>query len=467
MSKSSARERILVVDDDADIRLAMEMSLTYHGYEVLVAKDGEEALARLAKERDAGASPALVITDLKMPRLDGMGLLERLQGSGLPVVVVSGHGDVATAVEAVKKGASNFLEKPLDEQRVMVTVRAALRERRLAEENTRLRAKLAGAVELGGSSPLMKRLAAQVSQAARSDSSVLITGENGAGKEVVARALHAASPRADGPFVVVNCAAIPEDLVESELYGHEKGAYTGAHERRMGHFEAADEGTLFLDEIGDMPLAAQAKLLRSLERREIVRVGGVQPISVDIRVLAATNADLEAAVQSGAFRMDLYYRLAVVPLRVPPLRERPEDVPQLAQRFLAQVAARDGRRPQALDESALAFLAEQTWPGNVRQLKNLLEAATVLCDAPVLSRSDLEDITATQATRKTTGQHASTPGAEAAYAATTFEEFKDLSEKEYLRRKLAENEGNVKRTAERLAMQRSHLYKKIERHGLR
>ena len=357
MSKSSARERILVVDDDADIRLAMEMSLTYHGYEVLVAKDGEEALARLAKERDAGASPALVITDLKMPRLDGMGLLERLQGSGLPVVVVSGHGDVATAVEAVKKGASNFLEKPLDEQRVMVTVRAALRERRLAEENTRLRAKLAGAVELGGSSPLMKRLAAQVSQAARSDSSVLITGENGAGKEVVARALHAASPRADGPFVVVNCAAIPEDLVESELYGHEKGAYTGAHERRMGHFEAADEGTLFLDEIGDMPLAAQAKLLRSLEQREIVRVGGVQPISVDIRVLAATNADLEAAVQSGAFRMDLYYRLAVVPLRVPPLRERPEDVPQLAQRFLAQVAARDGRRPQALDESALAFLA--------------------------------------------------------------------------------------------------------------
>lgn len=467
MSKSSARERILVVDDDADIRLAMEMSLTYHGYEVLVAKDGEEALARLAKERDAGASPALVITDLKMPRLDGMGLLERLQGSGLPVVVVSGHGDVATAVEAVKKGASNFLEKPLDEQRVMVTVRAALRERRLAEENTRLRAKLAGAVELGGSSPLMKRLAAQVNQAARSDSSVLITGENGAGKEVVARALHAASPRADGPFVVVNCAAIPEDLVESELYGHEKGAYTGAHERRMGHFEAADEGTLFLDEIGDMPLAAQAKLLRSLERREIVRVGGVQPISVDIRVLAATNADLEAAVQSGAFRMDLYYRLAVVPLRVPPLRERPEDVPQLAQRFLAQVAARDGRRPQALDESALAFLAEQTWPGNVRQLKNLLEAATVLCDAPVLSRSDLEDITATQGTRKTTGQHASTPGAEAAYAAATFEEFKDLSEKEYLRRKLAENEGNVKRTAERLAMQRSHLYKKIERHGLR
>jgi two-component system nitrogen regulation response regulator NtrX len=313
----------------------------------------------------------------------------------------------------------------------------------------------------------MKRLAAQVNQAARSDSSVLITGENGAGKELVARALHAASPRADGPFVVVNCAAIPEDLVESELYGHEKGAYTGAHERRMGHFEAADEGTLFLDEIGDMPLAAQAKLLRSLERREIVRVGGVQPISVDIRVLAATNADLEAAVQSGAFRMDLYYRLAVVPLRVPPLRERPEDVPQLAQRFLAQVAARDGRRPQALDESALAFLAEQTWPGNVRQLKNLLEAATVLCDAPVLSRSDLEDITATQATRKTTGHHASTPGAEAAYAAATFEEFKDLSEKEYLRRKLAENEGNVKRTAERLAMQRSHLYKKIERHGLR
>ena len=468
MRKSQSRERILVVDDDPDIRLALEMSLNYHGYEVLVAKDGEEALARLKKEQDALASVAMVLTDLKMPRLDGMGLVERLSGSGLPVVVVSGHGDVATAVEAVKKGAANFLEKPLDEQRVLVTVRAVLRERRLAEENRRLKTRLAGAPDFVGNSSAMARLAAQVAQAAHSDSSVLIRGENGTGKEVVARALHAGSPRAEGPFVVVNCAAIPEELVESELYGHEKGAYTGAHERRIGHFEAAEGGTLFLDEIGDMPLAAQAKLLRALEQREIVRVGGVQPVKVDLRVLAATNADLESAVQAGLFRMDLYYRLAVVPLVVPPLRERKEDLPSLARFFLAQVAARDGRLPQSLSPEALLLLSEEAWPGNVRQLKNLLEAAVVLCDEPEIGRAQLEELLAPTRTglgRARAG--AGTSGAEDAFAAETFEEFKDRSERAYLARKLSENEGNVKRTAERLGMQRSHLYKKIERHGLR
>jgi two-component system nitrogen regulation response regulator NtrX len=468
MRKSQSRERILVVDDDPDIRLALEMSLNYHGYEVLVAKDGEEALARLKKEQEAGAPAAMVLTDLKMPRLDGMGLVERLSGSGLPVVVVSGHGDVATAVEAVRKGAVNFLEKPLDEQRVLVTVRAALRERRLAEENRRLKTRLAGAPDFVGGSSAMARLAAQVAQAARSESSVLIRGENGTGKEVVARALHAGSPRAEGPFVVVNCAAIPDELVESELYGHEKGAYTGAHERRIGHFEAAEGGTLFLDEIGDMPLAAQPKLLRALEQREIVRVGGTQPVKVDLRVLAATNADLEAAVRAGQFRMDLYYRLAVVPLFVPPLRERKEDLPALARHFLAQVAARDGRLPQALSAEATSLLAEEEWPGNVRQLKNLLEAAVVLCDEPEIGRAQLEELLAPARAGRASarpGSHAD--GAEQAFAAETFEEFKDRSERLYLARKLAENEGNVKRTAERLGMQRSHLYKKIERHGLR
>jgi two-component system nitrogen regulation response regulator NtrX len=468
MRKSQSRERILVVDDDPDIRLALEMSLNYHGYEVLVAKDGEEALARLKKEQEAGAPAAMVLTDLKMPRLDGMGLVERLSGSGLPVVVVSGHGDVATAVEAVRKGAVNFLEKPLDEQRVLVTVRAALRERRLAEENRRLKTRLAGAPNFVGGSSAMARLAAQVAQAARSESSVLIRGENGTGKEVVARALHAGSPRAEGPFVVVNCAAIPDELVESELYGHEKGAYTGAHERRIGHFEAAEGGTLFLDEIGDMPLAAQPKLLRALEQREIVRVGGTQPVKVDLRVLAATNADLEAAVRAGQFRMDLYYRLAVVPLFVPPLRERKEDLPALARHFLAQVAARDGRLPQALSAEAADLLAEEEWPGNVRQLKNLLEAAVVLCDEPEIGRAQLEELLApARAGRASARPGSQSDGAEQAFAAETFEEFKDRSERLYLARKLAENEGNVKRTAERLGMQRSHLYKKIERHGLR
>ncbi len=466
------RVPILVVDDDADVRLALEMTLQYQGFDVWTAKDGNEALRRIEAEAKSDRRPGVVVTDLKMPGLDGLGLLERIGAleNPPPVVVVSGHGDVATAVDAVKRGAVNFLEKPLDAEHVLVTIRAALREGKLAAENTRLRKRLAERHELIGASAAMSRLRAQVATVAGSDASVLITGENGTGKEVVARNLHALSPRADEAFVTVNCAAIPDELIESELFGHEKGSFTGAFERRIGHFEAADGGTLFLDEIGDMPLAAQAKVLRALETHEIVRVGDSRAIPVDIRVLSATNADLAAATEQKAFRLDLFYRLNVVPLRVPALRERREDVAALAQHFLRDIASRSGRAQLALEKSASELLAQLDWPGNVRQLKNLLEGAAVFATGAEITRDGLEQILSqgpALAPVPSPAAVGASIGGDDPFQAETFEDFKNRSEMAFIQRKLAENNGNVKRTAERLGMQRSHMYKKLDRYGLK
>jgi len=299
---------------------------------------------------------------------------------------------------------------------------------------------------------------------------ILISGESGTGKELVARAIHNLSDRAEGPFVPVNCAAIPHELVESELFGHEKGSFTGAHERRIGHFEAANGGTLFLDEVGDMPLAAQAKVLRALETREITRVGSNQPIEVDIRVVAATNAELEQAVEAKTFRLDLLYRLNVVPLRVPPLRERLEDVPILARHFLQEIAEREGGAPQRLDDDALALLESLDYPGNVRQLRNLIEGAHVFAEGGAIARADLEGVLASGpggSPGSGAGRRALPAGAKDPFACETFEEFKHESEALFFRMKLAANDGNVKRTSERLGMQRSHLYKKLDRYGLR
>ncbi len=465
------RVPILVVDDDADVRLALEMTLQYQGFDVWTAKDGQEALRRLESEAQAGRRPGLVLTDLKMPGMDGLAVLERIVAleSAPPVVVVSGHGDIATAVDAVKRGAVNFLEKPLDEERVLVTIRAALRESRLAAENTRLRRRLAERFELIGDSAPMQRLRAQIDQVAASDAAVLVTGENGTGKEIVARNIHLLGERADGPFVTVNCAAIPDELIESELFGHEKGSFTGAFERRVGHFEAASGGTLFLDEIGDMNLAAQAKVLRALETHEVVRVGDSRAIPVDIRVVSATNADLGQAVEQKAFRMDLFYRLNVVPLRVPPLRERREDVPLLARHFLREIAARSGRSPLGLEQGAQELLRSLEFPGNVRQLRNLLDGAAVFAEGPDLARADLEQILSNGPSLAPLPAAAlpRASGGSDPFAAETFEDFKNQSEMLFIQLKLAENEGNVKRTAERLGMQRSHLYKKLDRYGLK
>jgi two-component system nitrogen regulation response regulator NtrX len=459
---------VLVVDDDPDICQALEMLLRYEGFEVWTAPNGKQALARLEKEERAGRRPELVLTDVKMPEMDGLALLERVRerAESPAVVMISGHGDVAVAVDAVRRGALDFLEKPLDQNRVLVALQNALRQSKLVRENRGLRRALSERWELLGESEPMRRLRSEVARAAASDAPVLITGENGTGKEVVARNLHFASAVSAGPFVPVNCAAIPSELIESELFGHEKGSFTGAHERRIGHFEAAHGGTLFLDEIGDMPLAAQAKVLRALETREITRVGGSRPIAVEIRVVAATNADLAQTVSEKTFRVDLFYRLNVVPLRVPALRERAEDVPLLARHFLAAIAARTGRRPREIEPAALAFLRELPYPGNVRQLRNLLEAAHVLAE-DAITRADLERILESGPGLSSPSRAAPSQACDEPFRAESFEEFKERSEALFFRLKLEENGGNVKRTAERLGMQRSHLYKKLDRFNLK
>jgi two-component system, NtrC family, nitrogen regulation response regulator NtrX len=468
VSPKAAATPVLVVDDDGDIRIALEMLLKYEGYEVWTARNGKEALARLDAEEQKGRRPGVILTDLKMPEIDGLELLEavRVRENPPPVILISGHADVATAVEAMQAGAANFLEKPLVDNRVLVTLESALHAERLERENSGLRRQLANRWELVGTSPATQRLRAQVEQVADSDASVLITGENGSGKEVVARNLHWLGPRAPEPFVTVNCAAIPDELIESELFGHEKGSFTGAHERRIGHFEAANLGTLFLDEIGDMPLNAQAKVLRALETHEITRVGDSQSIPVDIRVLAATNADLSKAVEEKTFRLDLFYRLNVVPLGIVPLRDRREDVLPLANHFLEEAATRAGRRARSLTQDAIRRLEALEFPGNVRQLKNLLEGASVFASETSLTAEDLDHILES-------GPAMSTPSAPNnrgevdPFLAPTFEEFKDRSEALFFRQKLEANGGNVKRTAEELGMQRSHLYKKLDRYGLR
>jgi DNA-binding NtrC family response regulator len=312
----------------------------------------------------------------------------------------------------------------------------------------------------------MRELKQHIARVASADVAVLITGENGTGKEVVARQIHLASARSAGPFVTVNCAAIPSELIESELFGHEKGSFTGASDKRIGHFELAQEGTLFLDEIGDMPLAAQAKVLRALETHEITRVGGQRAIPVDIRVIAATNADLAQAVEQKTFRMDLFYRLNVLPLRLPSLRDRREDIPALAAHFLREIAARSGRTAHALAPDALERLKQLDYPGNVRQLKNLLEGAGVLADGPTIDREDLERILENGPAMVASPARA-LPADEDPFNAPTFEQFKDQSEALFFRRRLGANNGNVKRTAEELGMQRSHLYKKLDRYGLK
>ena len=468
--ESERRPAVLVVDDEADVRLALEMILQYDGYEVWTAKNGREALGRLTEEAEKGVRAGLVLTDLKMPGMDGLELLDALiaEPDAPPVLMVSGHADVATAVDAVQRGAADFLEKPLEQNRVLVSVRNALARGRLQRENRGLKRQLGTRFRAVGQSAEWQRVLEQADRAALVDVPVLITGENGTGKEVVARRLHLSGPRAEKPFVAVNCAAIPEELFESELFGHEKGAFTGAHERRIGHFEAADGGTLFLDEVGDMPLGSQAKLLRALETREISRVGGSTPIAVDIRVLSATNADLAQAVEEKTFRMDLFYRLNVVPLRLPPLRERREDIGPLAEHFLEELATRQGRAPIRLEDEALEYLRTLDFPGNVRQLRNLLEGAFVLSDdGSSIRRGDLEQIVESGPQMEPRAASELAPGVASPFEAETFEQFKNESEALFFQRKLAENEGNIKRTSERLGMQRSHLYKKLDRYKLR
>ena len=448
--------RILVVDDEEGIRKILGQVLEYEGHEVRVAGGGGEALSVYSEFH-----PDLNLLDVKMARMDGLEVLDRLreQDPAAVVIMMSGHGSIETAVEATRRGAYDFLEKPLDTDRLLVTIRNALQHRGLEQENARLRGEVESRYEIVGKSFAVRALLDRIEKVAPTDARVLITGENGTGKELVARAIHRLSARAEQQFVEVNCAAIPSELIESELFGHVKGSFTGAVGDRAGKFEQADGGTLFLDEIGDMSMSAQAKVLRALQEGIITRVGGEKAIRVDVRVIAATNKNLEKEIELGAFREDLFFRLNVVPIQVPPLRERREDIPMLVRHFIDTAVREQRLPPRGVSADALERLSRGEWSGNVRELRNTVERLLILARGNEITVSDVDRLVSggSQSGSSLSGDLLSAP---------TFAEFKDRAERAFILAKLREHDWNVSETARAVDMPRSNLYKKIERYGL-
>lgn len=458
--------RVLVVDDDPHVREALRDVLDFAGYAVVQATDGKAALAALdaaAEDAAPGAEPIdLVLLDLEMPRVGGLDALRAMaeRHGGVPVVVVSGKGTVRSAVEATKLGAYDFLEKPVDAQRTLLTVRNALGQARLKKERDALLSDVRERYRMVGTSAAMRRVYALIEKAARVPSKVLVTGESGTGKERVARAIHLRSGRAAGPFVALNCAALPADLVESELFGHERGAFTGAAARKPGAFEQATGGTLFLDEVGDMAPATQAKVLRVLEDGRLRRVGGTEEVVVDARVVAATNRDLRAEAEGGRFREDLYWRLNVVAIHLPALRERKEDVPALVAHFLDQLADEHGTLPKRVERAALALLAGHGWPGNVRELRNAVERLAVMADGETIGAADVR---AALRPGHDSGQGA---GGEAEPPVEELRAAREAFEREHIRAVLAAHDGRMTAAADALGIDRTSLWRKMQALGL-
>lgn len=449
---------ILIVDDEEGIRTSLRSILEDEGYEVAVAANGLEALKIYGTD-----PPDLMILDIWMPEMDGLETLRRVKEfvPTTQVMMISGHGSIETAVKAIKLGAYDYIEKPLSLENVTFRVKQALEQYRLAQENRVLRSKVQRKFELVGQSPVMQRLRELIETAGPTNSRVLIGGENGTGKELVARAIHLHSTRADHPFIAVNCAAIPETLIESELFGHEKGSFTGAISMKRGQFEQANGGTLFLDEIGDMSLSTQAKVLRALQEQQFTRVGGTKLMKVDVRVLAASNKDLEKEIGKGQFREDLFYRLNVVPIVVPPLRERREDIPALIQHFMKLHAEEQGLRIKDVSPEAMGVFQQYDWPGNIRELRNLIERLMIMVPGFVIE--------AAQATLSLQGRTTSVVSANTAAVppllAKSYDSLRDARnafEKEYISRKLREHHWNISRTADDLKIERSHLHRKIK-----
>jgi two-component system nitrogen regulation response regulator NtrX len=448
------KSRILVIDDDAAVRDSVRMILEYEKYEVIGAASGPEGIALFEKE-----SPDLVYLDIKMPGMDGFDVLERLKAiSEVPVVMISGHGTGATGADAIRRGAFDFIDKPLETDRILVTARNALERRRITDEVQQLRRAVEARHEMVGESFQIRQVMEAVRRAAPTSATVFIQGESGVGKELVARAIHRNSLRSRERFVQVNCAAIPEELIESELFGHEKGSFTGATEKQIGKFEQADKGTIFLDEVGDMSLKTQAKVLRVLQEGEVERVGSARTIRVDVRVIAATNKHLEKEIEKGTFREDLFFRLSVIPIFVSPLRERVSDIPVLANHFLNQLVRENNFRPRRLTPRAMEALQRYRWKGNVRELKNTLERSLIMTEGETIEVENLPE-----ALRFDARPEPPDNGAEAkAAAAATLREFKESSERSFLVQKLRENAWNISRTAEVIGTPRSNLYKKLE-----
>ena len=447
--------RLLIVDDEKGIRDALAQVFEYEGQEVRVAEDGPDALLVANTFQ-----PDLVFLDVKMPGMDGLEVLARL-GDESPeslVIMISGHGTIDTALEATRRGAYDFLEKPLDTDRLLVTFRRALELKGLTESMAELRSQVESRYEIVGNSLPIRRVLERIEKVAATDARILISGENGTGKELVARAIHRLSSRSDTVFIEVNCAAIPSELIESELFGHLRGSFTGAFADRAGKFEQANGGTLFLDEIGDMSRDAQAKVLRVLEQGVLTRIGGSEAVEVDVRVLSATNKNLEQEIEDGGFREDLFYRLNVVPIRVPSLRERQEDIPMLVTHFSEGMVAREGSAPRVFSDAAMERLKTLTWPGNVRELRNTVERLLILSDGSEITSDDVDLLTSSRA-------RSVDPGREL-LALDNFSAFKEEAERAYIVGKLRANDWNVAETARRIEMPRSNLYKKIEKYGL-
>ncbi len=447
------RRTILLVDDEAGVRTALTGVLKDEGYVVEAVPSGEDCLDRLAR-----GPVDLVILDIWLPGMDGLATLQRLRErrADAVVIMISGHGNIESAVKAIKLGAYDFVEKPLSLDKTVLVVRNALRHRELEAENRALRATVDRRLVMVGDSHVMAQLREQVAMTAPTNGRVLIYGENGTGKELVARSIHAMSRRRNGPFIEVNCAAIPEELIESELFGHVKGAFTGAVADRRGKFELADGGTLFLDEIGDMSLKTQAKVLRALQEQVVEPVGGTSSVKVDVRVLAATNKELPSEIRTGRFREDLYFRLNVIPIFVPPLRDRDADVPMLAEHFMAEFAREYGRRPKKLDASAGSRLKAYRWPGNVRELRNVIERVFILAPGETIGVQDLAFLDG----------GADMAAIDAAGELLPLHDARDRFERDYILRALAAQNGNISRTAELLGVERSNLYRKMRAFGI-
>jgi len=461
------KPRILVIDDEAAIRDSLRMILEYEDYQFVGASSGQEGIALVQRDR-----PDLVMLDIKMPGMDGLEVLRKLRAfdEALPVVMISGHGTTATAVEAIRSGAIDFLDKPLSSERVIVTLQNALEQSELRSENRELKLAMEAKYEIVGQSPALRIVLEAVKRAAPTNATVLLLGESGVGKELVARTIHRNSPRAGQRFVQVNCAAIPEELIESELFGHEKGSFTGATEKQIGKFEQADRGTIFLDEVGDMSQKTQAKVLRVLQEQEVERLGSARTIKVDVRVIAATNKNLEEAIQRGEFREDLYFRLNVIPIVVPPLRERREDIPELVRHFARLTADEHNLKPKKFDPGAMDALQRYRWRGNIRELRNTIERVLIMTPADVVRLEDLPpEVRSVDGGRPVPVAESASVAVQSGQspAAGTLREFKDAAERAYLVQKLRENNWNISKTAEVIDTPRSNLYKKLEQYGIK
>ncbi len=444
---------ILIIDDEKEICESIKMILEYENYEVDYSSSSAEGLEKIL----TGTFSCLLL-DIQMPQMNGFEVLKRIKESNSPVsvIIISAHGSVENAIKATKLGAFDFIEKPIDREKLLISVRNAVEQSNLLMENTEIKKSLSAEGEILGNSKAITNILEIIERVAPIETRVLITGENGTGKELVARAIHKKSARKDKPFVEVNCAAIPNELIESELFGHEKGSFTGAIQQRIGKFELANNGTIFLDEIGDMSLQAQAKVLRAIEDNKIERVGGQKKIEIDVRIISATNKNLQEEIEKGNFREDLYHRLNVIPIRIPPLRERSEDIPTLAEHFTQEISQRYKKNPVKFEEDAIKYLQSLPWSGNIRELRNAVERIIILTDNQKINKKDIELLYSSG--KSSMGDIIDT--------SNSFQEFKEKAEKAFIIKQLNANDWNISKTAEVLDIQRSHLYNKIKKYGI-